>query len=146
MGSEKAAGGAGYLFGCISDFVDVVKAEPQQSRQNNVDVVQMIELDIKRRRRQCDGVLETIQQLQALPPDSFGVVRTDADTFTAVNAEFFQNMCFSVPDADRLRRAAFDAIDASAAFFLIQVNGMNELVILRDKPPLPSNICFFRSV
>jgi hypothetical protein len=44
---------------------------------------------------------------------SFGMMRTNADTFAAVDAELAGDDSPSVPNPDRLCRASFNTIDAA---------------------------------
>ena len=51
-----------------------------------------------------------------------GVMWTMPDTFAAVNAEFIDDMCFSISDADGLCRTSLQASDTSGTFVTVQIN------------------------
>ena len=58
----------------------------------------------------------------------FGMVWTVADAFAAVNAEFIDNMRFSVSDTDGLGGAPLQTGDAAGAFVAVQVYRMKKFI------------------
>lgn len=58
----------------------------------------------------------------------FCMVWTVADAFAAVNAEFIDDMGFSVPDADGLCGTPLQTGDAAGAFVTVQVYRMKKFI------------------
>ena len=98
----------------------------------------MFELPVKRGRRQRDLILEAVDAGQRIGLGVFGVVIAHADAFATVDATLVNNMRPSAAHADGLRGTSLEAVGAALAFFLVQANGMEKLLVhgsfLRNRP------------
>ena len=103
---------------------DLVKADLQKAVQNDVHIVQVLELCVKRGLGQRHAVRKLLQPLQSVAHGLDGLVGTHADTIAAVDAAVGQNGGLAPAHTDRLRGAALDAGGAAPAAPVIQDYGM----------------------
>lgn len=74
------------------------------------------------------GIFVLAQLFQLVINRIFCMVRTDSDTFAAVNAEFAVNESFSISYPDCFRRTPLDTVDAAFAQIGIQTDRMIKFI------------------
>ena len=80
----------------------------------------VVELPVERRRGQRDVVCKILEHRKMVVLCALRVVRADSDALAAVDAALARDDRLAVPHADRLGRAALDAVRAADALALIQ--------------------------
>lgn len=103
--------------GGLSHLIDLVKADLQQAVEHNIHAVQVLELPIQGGLRQGHAVLVLLQNVQTVAHRLDGLVGTDADTASAVDAPVGQNGGLAAADPDGLGGAALDAGGAAPQRF-----------------------------
>ena len=111
--------------GGLSHLIDLVKADLQQAVEHNIHAVQVLELPIQGGLRQGHAVLVLLQNVQTVAHRLDGLVGTDADTASAVDAPVGQNGGLAAADPDGLGGAALDAGGAAPAALQLQDHRMS---------------------
>ena len=78
-----------------------------------IHIIKVVKLAVQSRRREGHRIFVLFKDVNGVPPDLFGVMGADTDTFTAVNTELPCDHSFSVADTDRLGWTALNTVDAS---------------------------------
>ena len=138
---EILPGGLRHQFRRRADLKHIVKAHQKQCVQYDIHIVQIVELAIQGRRRQRHRIAVLLHYIHLVKGGMLGMVGAYPDALPAVNTEFGINLCLSVPDPDRLGRAALDAVDASLAQFRIQTHRMVKFIHILLPPVLFPKCC-----
>ena len=125
----------GMLLGLIRDGLragchlkDIIETKVDQGGQDDIDIIQIIELGVQGRGRQRNSIFVFVQDIQPVRLCFLCVMRAGPHTLSAVNAELAGNACLAVPDPDRLRRTAFDAVNASLAQILFKIHRVEKFI------------------
>ena len=113
-----------YKFCRAAHFENIIEAYFFKRREDVIDIVNIRELPVKRRRRHRDFPFVFFNVRKRVIYRFFCVVRANPDALAAVYAALFYDHRFSFAHSDRFRRTAFHAVDAAFAFFRIQRNRM----------------------
>ena len=98
------------------DLEHVVESALEQSGHDEVDIVEVVELTVKRGCRQRDLPLVIAKLFKFVVGRGLGLVRTVPNTFAAVDTAVAVDLRMSVVDTDRFGRATLDAVGAALAF------------------------------
>ncbi len=85
---------------------------------------------------QCNGILVIVQSRQRISDSDLGVIFTNADAFTAVDAALINDMRPAAANPDGFRRAMLETIRAAPALAFIQTNGMITFCFHQEPPTL----------
>ena len=102
----------------------VVKAQPQQRRNDGLRLVHALKLRVQRRRRQRNRILEIPDEIDGIRQRHFGMMRAYLDALAAVDAALMDDARRVMPDADSLRRAPLQAGGAACTLASVQADRM----------------------